>query len=227
MTTIGCDKRCVRPENRVNKACGPPVELPIANSNGDRRAPARSVGTDGAAWARLAVSAHGEARRPRPRILVRMSCAKLWRVSALGLCMQSAAPAWMARIAMAAPAVVRADATMIRTRGSTLSSSGKAVSPSITGISTSSSTMSAGVRLRVSTAMAPLATLATTSMSGSASKVREIRERMTAESSQIMTRTGGMVMVADAASRERIKCALPSVWRLAACRSGCRHRTAS
>jgi hypothetical protein len=90
--------------------------------------------------------------------------------------------------------VVRVEDISTRKPGSARSSSGKAVNPSITGISTSSTTISTAsvpVRRRISsTAWRPFATLATTRRPGSPSSMRDTALRMTAESSHIITRTG-------------------------------------
>jgi len=72
--------------------------------------------------------------------------------------------------------------------GATSSSLGSAVSPSITGISMSSTMMSTGRRRSVSIAILPSATDAATRIPGSASSTRESSPRTTALSSTSITR---------------------------------------
>ena len=79
---------------------------------------------------------------------------------------------------------------MTFTSGETLSSWGSAVSPSITGISISSTMTSVSARPSAEMAIWPLPTEATTAISGSASSVRVSSPRITAESSTTMTRMG-------------------------------------
>ena len=93
-----------------------------------------------------------------------------------------------ARSATSAPRVVSVDAMMMRRPGSARSNNGSADMPSSTGISMSSTSTSTETRRNSSSAARPLATLATTLIAGSASRMRAIAPRITAESSQIITR---------------------------------------
>src|SRR4029079_6981425 len=74
--------------------------------------------------------------------------------------------------------------------GRAASSSGSAVSPSITGISISSTTTSGALGATSSTASLPLAWRDTASSSGSSSIQRDTNPRTTAESSTTITRIG-------------------------------------
>lgn len=85
---------------------------------------------------------------------------------------------------------VSVDAMMILTSGAAFSNSGSAVSPSITGISMSSTITSTSLRDICDTASWPFPTVATTWMPESVSNARVIKPRITAESSTTITRTG-------------------------------------
>src|SRR5579859_75534 len=85
---------------------------------------------------------------------------------------------------------VRVEAMITWRCGSTLSSSGSAVRPSITGISISRMATSTSWRSSAFSAIWPLPTEATTWRCGSSSSMRVTSPRTTAESSTTMTRTG-------------------------------------
>src|SRR5690242_18395027 len=89
-----------------------------------------------------------------------------------------------------APFRVRVEAMMTWTPGFASRSFGSAVSPSITGISMSSTMTSISARFTASIAAWPLPTVETTLISGSDSSVLVSRPRMTAESSTTITRYG-------------------------------------
>src|SRR5579859_7370305 len=87
---------------------------------------------------------------------------------------------------------VKVEAMITWRCGSTLSSSGSAVSPSITGISMSRMATSTSCRSMAFSAIWPLPTEAITWTCGSSSSMRVTRPRTTAESSTTMTRIGSL-----------------------------------
>src|SRR5262249_42091750 len=91
-----------------------------------------------------------------------------------------------------APFKVSVEAMMTERPGFACSIFGKAVMPSITGISMSSTATSISLpgRVSASTASWPLPTVVTTLIAGSLSRARVSRPRITAESSTTITRYG-------------------------------------
>ena len=130
--------------------------------------------------------------RPRPRILAsnsfRNGLSTPAPVRAPGLGMKSAAPRRNACNAIAAPRVVTLDDISTRMAGSAASRRGRAVSPSITGISISSTTTSTPPARTAWSASRPLAVLATIWIAGWPANSRSSTVRATRLSSHSSTR---------------------------------------
>lgn len=107
-----------------------------------------------------------------------------------GLGMQSAAPVRSAWKVTVAPRWVKDDSMITLIPGTAFRMPGRAVSPSITGISMSSTTTSTGLRDKAAMACSPLEAWAATLMAGSSARMRETRPRTMAESSTSMTVIG-------------------------------------
>jgi len=86
-----------------------------------------------------------------------------------------------------APRWVSDDSMITLTPGTAFRMPGRAVSPSMTGISMSSTTTSTGVRARAAMACSPLEAWAATVIAGSSARMRPTRLRTMAESSTSMT----------------------------------------
>jgi hypothetical protein len=183
---MGAGKSCGSAFRRVAKACGPPVEAPIA------RHPIAAIVSLSAVGGMGAGGAKG-LRTPCPIFMsrsIRVSSNSPARLPAAGLSKVSAAPSVIARTEAAAPSA-QAEETM-RTLAPPLRSisAGSAVSPSVPGMLTSRRMMSTGSSARSASAWSALDATAAILNASRASMKRDKMVRATNESSTIISLMG-------------------------------------